>query len=112
MKFLKHFTFLFIFILGIQPIYSQNNSNEIKKAKELLKNAVKSFLNLETKKSLDFAQKALVIATKNEDDLMAAKAYNIIGLNFEEFTDYKKAIEYYKKGLDLAIKVNNDTVKG
>lgn len=112
MKFLKHFTFFFIFFWAIQPFYSQNNSNEIKKAKELLNNAGKSFLNLETKKSLDFAQKALVIATKNEDDLMAAKAYNIIGLNFEEFTDYKKAIEYYKKGLDLAIKVNNDTVKG
>jgi signal transduction histidine kinase len=112
MKFLKHFTFFFIFFWAIQPFYSQNNSNEINKAKELLNNAGKSFLNLETKKSLDFAQKALVIATKNEDDLMAAKAYNIIGLNFEEFTDYKKAIEYYKKGLDLAIKVNNDTVKG
>ena len=44
--------------------------------------------------------------------MLASKAYNLIGLNFEEFSDYKKAIEYYNKGLVLANKVDNDTVKG
>jgi signal transduction histidine kinase/CheY-like chemotaxis protein len=87
-----------------------NSTNKV--AKALLKQAGQSFLNLDSKKSLDFAQKALVIATKNDDDLIAAKAYNIIGLNFEEFADYKKAIEFYNKGLVLANKVDNDTVKG
>ena len=77
-----------------------------------MKQAGKSFLQLDSKKSLDFAQKALILATKNNDDLLASKAYNLIGLNFEEFSDYQKAIEYYNKGLVLANKVNNDTVKG
>ena len=91
---------------------AQDTNSTNKEAKALLKQAGQSFLNLDTKKSLDFAQKALVIATKNDNDLLAAKAYNIIGLNFEEFTDYKQAIEYYNKGLALANKVDNDTVKG
>lgn len=106
--------FLFVIILSISSVIikAQTTNSTNKEAKELLKKAGQSFLKLETKKSLDFAQKALIIATKNNDDLIASKAYNLIGLNFEEFSDYQKAIEYYNKGLVLANKVNNDTVKG
>lgn len=106
--------FLFVILLSISSVIikAQTTNSTNKEAKELLKKAGQSFLKLETKKSLDFAQKALIIATKNSDDLIASKAYNLIGLNFEEFSDYQKAIEYYTKGLVLANKVNNDTVKG
>lgn len=106
--------FLFVILLSISSVIikAQTTNSTNKEAKELLKKAGQSFLKLETKKSLDFAQKALIIATKNNDDLIASKAYNLIGLNFEEFSDYQKAIEYYNKGLVLANKVNNDTVKG
>lgn len=100
--------FCLISILG----FAQSTNSTKKEAKELLKQAGQSFLQLDSKKSLDFAQKALILATKNNDDLLASKAYNLIGLNFEEFSDYKKAIEYYNKGLVLANKVDNDTVKG
>lgn len=105
-----YFLFLLFFSSFIGLAQASKSFN--KEAKELLRNAGKSFQNLDTKKSLDFAQKALIIASKNDNYLLAAKAYNIIGLNFEEFSDYKKAIEYYNKGLVLANKVNNDTVKG
>ena len=59
-----------------------------------------------------FCTKGINYCYENSDDLIASKAYNLIGLNFEEFSDYQKAIEYYNKGLVLANKVNNDTVKG
>ena len=109
--FLKHFIAIFILFWMVNPSFSQNNSSDIKTAKELLKKAGQSFLNLESKKSLDFAKSSLEISLKNDDYLLAAKAYNLIGLNFDEFSDYKKAIEYYNKGLVLANKTNNDTVK-
>ena len=109
--FLKHFIAIFILFWMVNPSFSQNNSSDIKSAKELLKKAGQSFLNLESKKSLDFAKSSLEISLKNDDYLLAAKAYNLIGLNFDEFSDYKKAIEYYNKGLVLANKTNNDTVK-
>lgn len=108
----KRFYFVLFFCISSILGVAQSTNSTNKEAKELLKKAGQSFLKLDTKKSLDFAQKALVIAVENDNDLLAAKAYNIIGLNFEEFTDYKQAIEYYNKGLVLANKVNNDTVKG
>lgn len=111
---ITYLRFYFILLLCISSILgiAQSTNSSNKQANELLKKAGQSFLKLDTKKSLDFAQRALIIATENENDLLAAKAYNIIGLNFEEFTDYKQAIEYYNKGLVLANKVKNDTVKG
>jgi len=109
--FLKHFIAIFILFWVVQPSFSQNNSSDIKTAKELLKKAGQSFLNLESKKSLDFAKSSLEISLRNDNYLLAAKAYNLIGLNFDEFSDYKKAIEYYNKGLVLANKTTNDTVK-
>lgn len=109
--FLKHFIAIFILFWMVNPSFSQNNSSDIKTAKELLKKAGQSFLNLESKKSLDFAKSSLEISLRNDDYLLAAKAYNLIGLNFDEFSDYKKAIEYYNKGLVLANKTSNDTIK-
>ena len=106
------FYFVLFFCLTSILVFAQSTNSTKKEAKELLKQAGQSFLQLDSKKSLDFAQKALILATKNNDDLLASKAYNLIGLNFEEFSDYKKAIEYYNKGLVLANKVDNDTVKG
>ncbi len=108
----KRFYFVLFFCLSFIFGFAQDTNSRRKEANELLKKAGQSFLKLDTKKSLDYAQKALITATKNNDDLIASKAYNLIGLNFEEFSDYQKAIEYYNKGLVLANKVNNDTVKG
>ena len=90
MMFLKHFITIFILFWVVQPSFSQNNSSDIKTAKELLKKAGQSFLNLESKKSLDFAKSSLEISLRNDNYLLAAKAYNLIGLNFDEFSDYKK----------------------
>ncbi len=108
----KHYLFVFILLISSVIVKAQTTNSTNKEAKDFLKKAGQNFLKLDTKKSLDFAQKALRIAAKNNDDLIAAKAYNLIGLNFEEFSNYQKAIEYYNKGLVLANKVNNDTVKG
>jgi tetratricopeptide (TPR) repeat protein len=108
---IRHFIVLFLFFWMTQTVFSQNNTSEIKNAKELLRNAGRSFMNLDSKKSLEFAEASLEISLKNDEFLLAAKAYNLIGLNFNEFSEYKKAIEYFKKGLVLANKTDNDTLK-
>src|SRR5690606_8081263 len=42
---------------------------------------------------------------------MAAASYNIIGLNFEEFGDLKKSIQYYNSGVSYARLAKNDTIE-
>ena len=103
--------FLLLFFSS-QTLWSQQSMDTNKEAKKLLSKAGKSFLDLEGTKSLNFAKQSLEISLKNQDYLLAAKAYNLIGLNFDEFSEYNKAIEYYTKGIEAASKTDNDTVKG
>ena len=91
--------------------FSQEKEFSKKDIKEWLSNAGKHFLNLESDKSLQFANKALEYSIKLNENELAAKSYNLIGLNFADFSDEKKAIEYYKKGLEYANKTSNDTIK-
>lgn len=112
MYFSKQFILLILLLFSFQLIWSQENRGDNKEAKLLLSKAGKSFLDLEGKNSLNYAKKSLELSLKNEDYLLAAKAYNIIGLNFDEFSEYNKAIEYYNKGIDLALRTDNDTIKG
>lgn len=69
------------------------------------------FYNLECEKSLILAKKALIEAHKINDHLSMARAYNIIALNFQEFSDVNQSLSYFKKALyhaDLSI---NDTIQ-
>ncbi|WP_320814875.1 ATP-binding protein [Flavobacterium sp.] len=92
-------------------VFSQEKEFSEKDIKVWLSNSGKHFLNLESDKSLQFANKALEYSIKLNENELAAKSYNLIGLNFADFSDKKKAIEYYKKGLDYANKTSNDTIK-
>lgn len=76
-----------------------------------LRNAGLAFVNLEVEKSLKLSKLALEQAHQIKDDILMAKAYNIIGLNFEEFYDVKKAIYFYNKALYHAKLTQNDSIK-
>jgi signal transduction histidine kinase len=69
------------------------------------------FNKLENQKSLNKAKNALHFAVKLDDDELIAKSYNIIGLNFDEYLDSDKAIEYYQKGINYANLTDNDSLK-
>ena len=73
--------------------------------------ASSSFSNGEYEKSLDLAKKALVRAFKVNDDRLIAHAYNAIGVIYDEFSDSKRAIEFYGKALAHANKIDDDQVK-
>ncbi len=91
---------------------AQDDKAILKEIKSLLSQSGKSFMELENEKSIQLANQALDLAVANNQNLFAAKAYNLIGLNFAEFSDLQKSISYYKKGLTYANKTNNDTIKG
>ena len=103
--------FLLLVLFFSEKSFSQEEQLSTKSIKEWLSKSGNYFLELENDKSLQFANKALDAALKLEESNLAAKSYNLIGLNFNEFSNQNKAIEYFKKGLDYADKTENDTIK-
>lgn len=77
----------------------------------MLQEAGTALYNLEVEKSLKLSKLALNEAHKIKDDALMAKAYNIIGLNFEEFYDVDKGLNYYNKALLHANLTDNDSIK-
>ncbi|MFM9989736.1 response regulator [Flavobacterium sp.] len=98
--------YLFFFILP-KGNFAQEVIHNDKDATKILKKAVESFDRLDCKESLKFAQIVLKYSLDNDDYLNSAKAYNIIGLNYEQFSDLNKAIDFYKKGIVFAHKCDN-----
>ncbi len=110
MKVVKN-TILLFGLVFFQLAFSQETIISKKRIAKKLQVAGLAFYNLEVDKSLDHAKKALSEAHEIKDDELMAKAYNIIALNFEEFYDVKKGIEYYKKALFHANLTKNDSIK-
>ena len=104
----KPLFFILFYLLLCNLGIAQDYKIEVK---ELLKQSGNYFLELKNDKSLEFANSALQLSIQNDDAENAAKAYNLIGLNFNEYSDVKKAIEYYKKGVEYAERTSNDTIK-
>ena len=77
----------------------------------MLNQSANYFDELKNQKSLNLAKSALHYSIELEDDELIAKSYNMIGLNFEEYSDSNKAIEYYEKGIKHANLTKNDSVK-
>ncbi len=110
MKFIKNIT-LFSLLLFFQFAFSQEKTISKKQIAKRLTEAGKAFYNFDVEKSLQQAKFALSEAHTIKDDMLMAKAYNIIALNFEEFYDVNKAIEYYNKALYHANLTTNDSIK-
>jgi signal transduction histidine kinase/ActR/RegA family two-component response regulator len=102
--------FLLIALIGSQFLFSQEQVRSKKEIEDMLIVAGDAFFDLKCEKSLQISQKALYHAHQINDEALMAKAYNVIGLNFDEFIDHKKAIVYFEKSVLHAKKVNNDTI--
>jgi len=103
--------FLLIAFLGSQILFSQEQVRSKKEIENLLANAGTAFFNLDVDKSLKLSKTALDNAYKIKDDALMAKAYNIIGLNFEEFYNPDKGFDYYQKALKHAELAKNDSIR-
>jgi tetratricopeptide (TPR) repeat protein len=107
---LQKTVFSLLLLFSLQIISAQKIDDK-KQISSLLNKARFSFFNLEGEKSLTYAKEALKLSHNIGDDVLMAKAYNIIGLNFQEFSEPKLSISYFKKGLAHAEKTKNDSVK-
>lgn len=103
--------FILFLLFSFQLGFTQSEEVTKKQISVMLSQSGLYLMNLECEKSLKLAKEAINYAYVIEDDELVAKAYNIIGLNFEEFSDFQKAIAYYKKGLEYANKTTNDSIK-
>jgi len=108
LKFNKNI-FLLLTLTFIQLAYSQSVSK--KQIEKMLSEAGVAFANLDVDTSLKLSKNALNSAYELKDDALMAKAYNIIGLNFEEFYNPDKGIVYYKKALYHANRAANDSIR-
>lgn len=108
MKFNKYIFLLFIIAFS-QVAVSQTKSK--KQIEKTLVDAGEALFNLDVDKSLKLSKSALNDAYQIKDDALMAKAYNIIGLNFDEFYNPEKGVTYFNKALFHANKANNDTIR-
>ena len=105
------YAFLLITLFYFHLSFSQENINSKKEIEKDLKEAGLAFYNFDVGKSLNLSKKALNQSFEIKDDALIAKSYNIIALNFEEFYEINKAIEYYKRALNHINLTSNDTIK-
>ena len=103
----KLYYILFFFLVTPKLFFAQVVVNNRAEAKKTLEKAISDLNKLNCKSSLENAQKVLQYGLKNDDYSFSAKAYNIIGLNYEEFSDLKKALYYYNEGIKYALKSND-----
>lgn len=104
--------FYFIFLLlSFQWCFSQEPTVSKKDIQFKINEASRALSDLDADKSLHLSQKALSEANTINDNVLIAKAYNVIASNFLEFSDSKEAIIYYEKALYHANLTDNDTIK-
>lgn len=110
MKLNKNIALLFA-LTFFQFVISQDMKISKKQIEKDLIASGDAFYDLKCEKSLHIAQKSLLDAYQIKDEVLMAKAYNVIGLNFDEFIDSKKSIIYFEKALKHADLSKNDTIK-
>ncbi|MFE3868183.1 response regulator [Flavobacterium sp. LS2P90] len=105
--------FLLIITLNFISVncYSLTKPSSNKEIVRLTRQAAIYYSNSNFEKSLVTARLALRHAIKSKDDNLIAKCYKTIGANFEELSEFDKAIFFYKKGLSYANNTNNDAIE-
>lgn len=92
-------------------LYSQTPEGEGKSIEKQIVEAGVYYRNEDFEKSLELSKKALVRSFKINDSYLIAHSYNSIGVIYDEFSQSKRAIEFYDKALQYANKTENDSLK-
>ena len=108
----RYYVLLLLIIPVINgPVYSQVKKLSTEKIAKLNNEATLLMRAENYEKSLIKGRIALKYAIAAEDDNLIAIAYNTIGANFDELSEYDKAFYYYKKGLVFAERTTNHQLK-
>ena len=82
-----------------------------KTSEHYLNEAANTFNKQDYVKALRASKMALSISFSENDEYHLALSYNSIGVIYNEFSQTERAIGCYRKGLEYANKVNNDTLR-
>lgn len=104
------FLLLLLFSYGNFSIAQTTTISEAKIHK-LVREAWSDFRNSNFEKSLITSRTALNYATSKGNNYLIANSYKIIGANYNELSEFDKAIYFYEKGLLHANKTPNDSIK-
>ncbi|TRX40871.1 tetratricopeptide repeat-containing hybrid sensor histidine kinase/response regulator [Flavobacterium restrictum] len=106
------FRYLFVLLNSISIASSaQTKIPTQSQVSKLTFEAKKKLKEGDFEKSLILSRLGLQQAILIKDDNLIANCYNTIASNYDEFSEYDKAIYFYKKGLSYAEKTTNDTLK-
>lgn len=111
---IRHQFYILFFILshlGSTTAHSQTKKLTKEEIGKIANQATVLMREKHYEKSLIQGRIALKYAIAAENDNLIAIAYNTIGANFDELSEYDKAFYYYKKGLVFAEKTNNHQLK-
>ena len=100
---------LAVFLLMVQITSAQSNSKRDAIEKQI-NQAGALFNEGQFEKALQLSRSALTKSFKAEDDYLIAHSYNAIGVIYDEFSESKRAIEFYNKALLYASNIKNDSL--
>ena len=92
-------------------LYSQTPKGERKSIEKQIVKAGVYYRSDDYEKSLELSKQALVRSFKINDPYLIAHSYNSIGVIYDDFSQSKRAIEFYGKALQYANKTENDSLK-
>lgn len=102
---------LLIFLLSFYFGFAQSDTVAIQKINAIIAQSGGHLRKLECDKSLKLARIALEKAFEIDNNELIARSYNIIGLNMDEYYDFKKAIYFFNNGLKYANKTQSDFIR-
>ncbi|AMA49785.1 ATP-binding protein [Flavobacterium covae] len=104
------FIIILSLIIRTNDVFSQE-VDAVKKTELKIERAKKALRELDPKKSMMLAQEILSESFQLNNNALKSKAYLILGSNFTEFANTKKAKDYFLKSLYYANIEDNDTLK-
>lgn len=106
---------ILLFFLFLNCFWSSAEAHykDISEAKidQLIKQAWQDFKKSNFEKSLINSRTALNYASLRKNNYLIARSYKIIGGNYNELSEFDKAIFFYNKSLSYAAKTDNDSLK-
>ncbi|MEO8253169.1 MAG: ATP-binding protein [Flavobacterium sp.] len=102
---------MLLFLYSSTPIFAQTKASLSQQTKTATDSAIRLMRSENYEKSLLLSRQNLSNAIALKDNNLIAISYNTIAANFDQLSEYQKALFYYKKGLNYANKTNNNLLK-
>ncbi|WP_432670059.1 ATP-binding protein [Flavobacterium sp. SM2513] len=100
---------LFTFTFSVFSFAQENE--DAQKVDKYLDAAASFYYKQQYVKALNLSKKALSISLSTNDEYHLALSYNLIGTIYNDFSQTKRALNFYTKALAYANKVENDTLR-